>query len=387
MTSTERPLVLDVALVERIASSISCVDPDDKEWLLENARRHPNKLAPTLLSVWKAAGVEIGELLERELELHHSRIDAYRDLEKELQRSYGAAFYKGTTVSDLYPAGILRQTNDVDAVIGDGDALWSAAAELHSKGWSPESLLVLKLRAELRFLVVLTRSNGEPLVLGGDRVELSSFAAWGDFFGLAALEASVLPRPSSPAAALICLLAEGVERRFAGRDVLDALVLIDALGTDHGPLRRLIRQAGLEPEAQRLFGVVEQAIGVKLASGFGHGALSAIRLRRSLAGLCRQPNPKLAMVGRLQRKKMKRRTDVITRLSDRYVVPRVDAATALEAGLPLFGLRVGSATQAGIAIKAHARVCLATTPIGQYVLVPSDSVPAGDIPVGVEGAH
>ena len=339
---------------------------EPEEALLARAREWPAKLLPTLLSAWSHEGRELGEDLADELERHRERARRYAAVASALRESHpNLIAIKGTSIAEAYPPPLVRQTNDLDYVVTDSDAVWRAAAFLQDSGMKLASATLVRIGDALHPLVSLERDDADP-VLGVESVELTSVGCFGNFCSVGArpVEPSLL---EGRAGALATVVAEGFERPFGARDLLDAYVLLSG-DLDRGRLRHILERWSLEPELLSLLVSLRRAGLVDAIPRSVRQAAVASKSRRVLRASLNHLVP-TAAVGRAQRRAVvhERTEGAILRQLGRILVVR--PAEALRAGLPLWGLQVDERRHQRTDFESRRDVLLARTPAGSFAFV------------------
>jgi hypothetical protein len=357
--------------------------------MLRLSRQVPHKFAPTLVSAWKLNGRALGPALHYELEFHRARNERYARVLSDAQSFARVTVPKAPVLWRLYPSGLVRQTTDLDMLTRTEEELWQVVSRLVGFDWSVEALTVQEADGRRHFDVVLTREHDDPLQFRADRVEVTTLAHVGDFRGVPRLAAAAVADADPRALSLLMLTLEGVHRPFGARDLVDGSLLLRAVDDaavawfmakvtelrvvhEWCQLRGLIRR--IDPIVERVPSVPERKYAL-------------VRGRRALAHAAANRNPARALTSTVQRALFSERETRLTRRAKLSVVRRLSAERVLAQGLPIFGLRVDEKTTVtGLAeLRPAGRLVDAVTPVGRYVLSPTDLIFESDLEV--EGDH
>ena len=85
-----------------------------------------------------------------------------------------------STVWSLYPAGLLRQTADLDLVCPSAAGVWAVGRHLLSDGWSPASMFLVPVDGDVHVHTVMTRPSDQPMLIADEKIELTTVAYPGD---------------------------------------------------------------------------------------------------------------------------------------------------------------------------------------------------------------
>lgn len=348
--------------------------------LVRQARVYPNKFAPTLMSAWRLSGRSLGEAASSELALHSKRIESYSETLADLERISRIRCLKGPAVWGRYPAGLVRQTSDLDCVTDEEEDLWRAAVHLVDRGWHVEGIALKNWKGKTRFLVVLERESPEPVSIDSERIELSGLAAWGDLFGVAPITPDGLSEGSDLVVSLLMVVVEGTGRDFGARDVLDAALLLRGMNDfERGCLLDQITRHGVVPEWSRLGARVSETelVSERDIPRLRSGSRTTARAQRLARGLRASSRPQVGAVGYLQRQLVSGRRSRVTEWSQGVLLRRVGTAAVLRQGLPVFGVAVDESRTDGprtIVEPFGQHLLMARTPIGRFVFAPGDLI-------------
>jgi len=248
--------------VERIVRSFAGLSESAPPFLLVEAARGGSRSLPTLLSLWQLQGRPLPESLRAELSYARERLADYADVLAAVRKAEpGVVPLKGPAMWDRYPAGLVRETADLDLWLPSAESLWSVARHLVDSGWTTDAAWAWSISGQQHFHAVVKRPSRHPLLMARDRVELTTIAYQGDHVrrGPRLRRWDPEDRPNA-ADCVVWLLEELGERAPRMRDVFDLAVLADeaAAGPEafaeecgelvatfqlHGPLRRLLAVA------------------------------------------------------------------------------------------------------------------------------------------------
>lgn len=370
---------LGVATLEAVLGAVcgeELTEPWEVAWLL---RHREYSFAPTVYSAWQLAGRELPPGLRYDLDLQRGRLEHYRELAEKLRSTApGMIPMKGLDVAGRYPPGLLRYMNDLDYWVPDEAELWHATATMAGWGWEIWQATFGQDGDRLRVLVSLRRPHEDPYAQPYG-MELTNYLSLGDLGGVAPLLDLPLPWRRPQLQNLIMLLLERFEQRYRARDLVDAAVLLDALGpAEQGTLWSALDRLRLWPEYAEL---TQRIAGTPLpAAPRPHrlpAAVATARARRGVgvAGTFRRPAD--GALRHLQRRLLYRGQRGPERWAWSVLQSRLPAARALRAGMPLFGLPVdgGPATGSRAVLGRRGEVVWADTPVGRFVLAPGDVLP------------
>ena len=374
---------IDAATLEQILTG---GDGGDEEALLAAARAGRNKLTAILLSTWRREGKALQPEHEAELAAHRDRAARYRaSLAVVEAATSGVYAVKGRRIAAAYPAGIERESRDLDLVARSVEAAWDAVDALRGEGWEVEGFALMRVQGEDRPILELERPvESDPGQLA-DLIHFSAIAFPGHVWGGVPARATLAEQGPGAGRAfdLLRVVAERLERPFAARDVVDAAILTQVAGqADAEHLWALLDELGLWPEWRELAGRVRKA-GL-LAPPFDGPADAERRTRaaqlrryRRRAGILARPAR--AIAGYAQLRMLQRRAGLLDAAIFRPLRKRVKTSTALGYGLPLFGVPLESeAAASSLVLEARNSSLVARTPVGAFALTAGDEVAVED---------
>ncbi|MFJ4915800.1 nucleotidyltransferase family protein [Streptomyces sp. NPDC088726] len=335
---------------ETVLALLDAAPGSDRDSLLRTARDGRHKLAGTLLSLWAVGGEELTDGQAAELRTARERVDRYRRVWEELQEHAPDAFpLKGATIAALYPPGVLRSAGDLDVVCPRHAELWACARHLLSCGWElvaftvkpahPGDAVSPHLGAEFRKPAPDT--SQDPYAVGLFTAEIVT-----DVHG----PARQLARPPGSAwtTSAVALVAERWERPFRSRDLLDLVLLLQAM--DEEAVRQFgadLDRVGLWPEwRQAMRGVARLGWRPTVALPHTRAAAVRVRLARSVRTAMRWSNPVRAAAFAAQ-SGIEGRGGRPAALASDLVHRRPGARRLLASGVSLFGVPLGGGDTAG----------------------------------------
>jgi hypothetical protein len=341
-------------------------------------RQSQPSLVATVLSAWEAEGRELSQALRAELAAKRARVEYYRSVGATLMSKVpGLTSVKGLEILDLYPAGWTRQLNDLDLVAASEADLWLACEQLIVDGWEIDTATFCYFAGAVQVLASMRRPSDDPYDIPYG-IELTTYCALGNFGAISPL--ATLPEKWRVSAIknIIMLLYERYEQPFRARDLIDVVLLHDALrggelaelhravaslrlGVEYGELRALVDQAGLGPlpgwPARQLAPAATQAR--RLARGASY-------FLRPVAGTGRQLQRRM-ITGKLGRAGS-RGWDLV---QDHLPVPAAMSGGLLAFGLPLAGQPPGVPHTV---LHRRGDLAWADTPVARFLLTIGDFV-------------
>ncbi|MFJ5845545.1 nucleotidyltransferase family protein [Streptomyces sp. NPDC092903] len=335
---------------DTVLALLDAAPGSDRDSLLRTARDGRHKLAGTLLSLWAVGGEELTDGQAAELRTARERVDRYRRVWEELQEHAPDAFpLKGATIAALYPPGVLRSAGDLDVVCPRHADLWACARHLLACGWElvaftvkpadPGDTASPHLGAEFRKPAPDT--SQDPYAVGLFTAEIVT-----DVHG----PARQLARPPGSAwtTSAVALVAERWERPFRSRDLLDLVLLLQAM--DEEAARQFgadLDRVGLWPEwRQAMRGVARLGWRPTVALPHTRAAAVRVRLARSVRTAMRWSNPVRAAAFAAQ-SGIEGRGGRPAALASDLVHRRPGARRLLASGVSLFGVPLGGGDTAG----------------------------------------
>jgi hypothetical protein len=364
--------------VERIVRSFAGLSESAPPFVLVEAARGTSRSLPTLLSFWQLQGGRLPESLRAELSYAQERLADYDDVLATVRKAEpGVVPLKGPAMWDRYPAGLVRETADLDLWLPSAESLWSVARHLVDSGWTTDVAWAWCISGQQHFHAVVKRPSRHCLLMARDRVELTTIAYQGDHVrrGPRLRRWDAGDRPSA-ADCLLWLLEELGERTPRMRDVFDLAVLADeaTAGPEafadecgelvanfqlHGPLRRLLAVAERHyPEALPVLAPVRV---VSRRRPVGHAPWP---LRRHPTAALVSAAVAVARADRFPAALRTAADSVLLAVQRRMPLPRL-----LARGIPLYGMPVPSSVtgEGVVAGFDDLGACWLDTPAGRFV--------------------
>ncbi len=365
--------------VDRIAADFAGLPVPAAPIALQEAARGPNRALATLLSWWELQGKTLPDPLVVELTCHRRRLARYRGVLEEVRRvEPGLVPAKGPTVWSLYPAGLLRQTADLDLVCPSAAGVWAVGRHLLSDGWAPDSMYLVPVDGGVHVHAVMTRPSDEPLLIADEKIELTTIAYPGDHRHREP-ELRQWPTGEEPTVAdcLVWLLDELGERELRMRDLFDVAVLVHVAGrqdVDHlvCEVTRLVSRYGLRPPLRRLLSRLGRCYppAVDLFQRIERQA--AARPTRRLPWALRRHPLAAGMSIAVSVARYGNRPAARERAEDLLVAVqrRMSVSGLLRRGVPLYGMPLpGSAPAQSVTAGSDGGALWLDTPLGRFVAV------------------
>lgn len=338
---------------------------------LGRVRQRDAKFYPTLASSLEVLGRRVGPEWDAERTRLQGRLQRLHDV-AGVAVGAGATILKGSELAAFYPEPILRYSGDVDLHVPDLRTAWEVGTSLRDRGWEVAGLVLFPGRPGSEPDVLLQWERERPATdEADDLVEVSTLVLQGD--GLRMDRVRDLPTLTSPARLLAAVAAEGMDRPFGLRDMIDAHLVLQRLA--HAQLRALWSAAGppgLSPYLDRLLRQAQRALGTPVPGDAGRttGAGPAERFRgvvtRARAGGRRGSLLRLAQTVAT----FSHRSLAVTVL-DRLAAG-VSADDALRWGAALFCRLVRGPAHGGLEISGRNEI---RTPLGTFVALPGTAIP------------
>jgi hypothetical protein len=341
-------------------------------------RQSQSALTATVLSAWQAEGRELSPALRAELEVEEARVAYYRTVGAALMSKVpGLTSVKGLEILDLYPAGWARHLNDLDLVADREPDLWLACDLLTADGWEIDTATFAYFSGAIQVIASMRRPSDDPYDIPYG-IEIATFYSLGNFGAINPL-ARMPENWRVPAVKnIIMLLYERYEQPFRARDLIDVVLLHDALrgdeltalheavvslslGVEYSELIALVARVGLPPlpdwPARRLAAPATRVRRLARAASF---------FLRPVAGTGRQLQRRM-ITGEIGRAES-RAWDAI---QDRLPVPAAMSGGLLAFGLPLDGPRPEVTSTV---LRRRGDLAWADTPLGRFLLTIGDFV-------------
>jgi hypothetical protein len=341
-------------------------------------RESQPSLTATVLSAWEAEGRELSPALRSELAAKRARVEYYRSAGATLMSKVpGLTSVKGLEILDLYPAGWTRQLNDLDLVATGEADLWTACEQLIADGWELDTATFAYFAGAVQVLASIRRCSDDPYDIPYG-IELTTYCALGNFGAVSPL-ATLPERWRVPAIKnIIMLLYERYEQPFRARDLIDVVLLHDALsGSELAELHRAIVALRLGVEYSELITLVDKAgLGPLPAWPARRLQARAIQARRLARGAGYFLRPVAGAGRQLQRRMI---TGELGRAGSRgwdVVQDRLPVPAAMSGGLLAFGLPLDGPPPdvPHTVLRRRGDLAWADTPVARFLLTIGDFV-------------
>jgi hypothetical protein len=252
-----------------VVEALLGVPPDSPQWRIADAANRAGVL-PTWLSSVAARGMPLTSTAAEYLDRVRVRVGTLHEVGRELRAAHGVRVIKGERIAARFPDGLLRNSGDADIVAPDQSTLWQCVVDLRDgRGAVPQSICILRTDETTHVVVAMKWPAPEPFLdkpLGAD---IATCAFCGDLRGTVPIRA--IPPDDDDLCSLFAVAEERFQRRFSRKDMLDLVVLAEALSERLGPdLPEVVLGAAgplcLAPELRRL---IRKAVGwVDLPAGW-----------------------------------------------------------------------------------------------------------------------
>ncbi len=234
-------------------------------WVADMARRA--RALPTWLSTAVARGVELTAAARDLLDRERARVAVLHSTALEMARAHRVTVIKGVRIAAHMPAGMLRQSGDVDLVAEDEAAMWSCVRDLAKRlGAVPQGVSVMRGidTTDVQYGVALKWPADEPYLDKPMGADVTTCAFAGDFRGV---PIRVTPPDDVDLCSLFAVAEERFQRKYRLKDLLDLLVLARVLEERFGAdlpdqVTGLAHALRLAPELARLIGQADEWVPV-----------------------------------------------------------------------------------------------------------------------------
>jgi|GEM_PF-3684335 len=214
--------MVDLDTVDRLLG----VPPDCPPWRVADMASRAGILA-TWLSGAQARGLPVGEPARAYLDRARRRVATLHQLGADLAGTHGLTVLKGPRIARYLPAPLLRQSGDVDLVAPDEQSLWRCVLDLAGRfGAVPQGVSVLDGPGGVHLGVAMKWPAEEPYLDKPMGADITTCAFSGDLRGV---PVRVAPPAQDDLCGLFAVAEERFQRRYRVKDLLDLLVLADAL--------------------------------------------------------------------------------------------------------------------------------------------------------------
>ncbi|GAA3885708.1 hypothetical protein GCM10022243_58160 [Saccharothrix violaceirubra] len=336
--------------------------------------RNEQRAMPTLVSYWEATGIEVPEPLALETRYERERQLAYGAVLDRITTVDPAAVpMKGPMICRLYPAGLVRETADLDVLCSSVDTLWAVADDLMGLGWTLNSVSVNGIDGQAHPSVQLARPAAHPRLTNKDRVELTTVCYRGDGYRTPP-RLRTLSGPPTIEDCFTWFVDEIADRDFRMRDMVDLAVFDHHFGTGEVDLVLIghhLVDYGLRTAFARL--AAEAAKRYPAATPMLTRVRAAMP-RRATTKRLRAPRTSGLLAGSVAIAnytiRETNRPAVLARC-ERWLAglqERFGARKLFERGVPLHGVEVSDERSAGTGIEFRGAGALLRSPVGTYAL-------------------
>lgn len=341
-------------------------------------RQSQPSLTATVLSAWQAEGRELSPALLAELEVERARVAYYRTVGAELMAKVpGLTSVKGLEILDLYPAGWMRHLNDLDLIASSESELWLACDLLIADGWEINTATFAYFAGAIQVIASVRRPSHDPYDIPYG-IELSTFCALGNFGAISPLARMPESWRVSAIKNIIMLLFERCEQPYRARDLIDVVLLHEALrGNELAVLHQAVVSLSLGIQYSELIALVDK-VGLPSLPAWPARRLAApaIRARRLAQGASSFLRPVAGTGRQLQRRMI---TGELSKTDSRawdLIQGRLPVPAAMSAGLLAFGLPLDGPRPEVTAtvLCRRGNLAWADTPLGRFLLTIGDFV-------------
>lgn len=240
-----------------VVESLLGLPPDLPAWRIADAANRARVL-PTWLSSMVARGKPLSPGAVEYLDRVRVRVESLHAVGRELRAAHGVTVIKGEQIAARFPDGLLRNSGDADIVAQDQGSVWRCVRDLRERYDAvAQSISILRTDDATHVVVAMKWPAPEPFLDKPMGADIATCAFCGK------LDGSVPIRPVPPDDEDLCSLfavaEERFQRRFSRKDMLDLVVLAEALSERFGAgaaLAELVLDTAerlcLAPELRRL---------------------------------------------------------------------------------------------------------------------------------------
>jgi hypothetical protein len=216
-----------VATVEALLG----VPPGYPVWRIADIARRKRILA-TWLSAVQASGRELPPAPAEYLARARARMASLYEVSDHVSAAPGLTVIKGARIAAHLPAGVLRESGDVDIVAADQHALWRCVLDLRQRHHAiVQTVSVLRDGGGLHAGAALKWPAGDGYLDKPLGVDVTTCAFAGDFRGV---PVRAEPVADTDLCSLFAVAEERFQRRFRTKDLLDLAVLARVLDARFG---------------------------------------------------------------------------------------------------------------------------------------------------------
>jgi hypothetical protein len=214
--------MVDLATVDKLLGA----PPGHPSWRVAAIATRQRALA-TWLSSAQGRGMRLTPDELSYLDRTRRRVVELHRVGEEMAAAHGLRVIKGPRIAAYMPPGLLRHSGDADLVAPDERSLWACVLDLRARyGAVPQSISVLDAPGSRHVLVVLKWPAEQAHLDKPMGADIATYTFVGDF---RVVPVRVAPPAEDDLAGLFCVAEERFQRRYRVKDLLDLLVLADAL--------------------------------------------------------------------------------------------------------------------------------------------------------------
>jgi hypothetical protein len=256
------PARLPMSIVEDLLG----VPPGYAPWRVADMARRARAL-PTWLSTAEARGLPLSPGAKQLLERERARVATLHSTALAMAATHRVRVLKGVRIAAHLPAGMLRQSGDVDLVAADEAAMWACVRDLIGRFDAvPQGVSVMRgVHADdVQYGVALKWPADEPYLDKPMGADVTTCAFAGDFMGV---PIRVDPPDDDDICSLFAVAEERFQRRYRLKDMLDLLVLAQVLEDRFADelfdmISAYAQELHLSPELARLIGQADEWVPV-----------------------------------------------------------------------------------------------------------------------------
>lgn len=343
--------------------------------------RESQRIAPTLFTAWIHDGRAITPVMGGVVEEEAARQERTRRITERVVREHPqAVILKGQSIADMYPAGVLRETRDLDLFLPSLTELWDAARSLIADRFHVMALTLRQVDGAAHALLSLERIIDR--LRWPEHVELTTLMLSGNIRDVPATP--LIQVSSAVTRNIVLLLEERFQRSFIARDLVDATILLRSISPcDGDEFVTTIGQLELAPELAELvtrldaLGLLQADVPAKLMPpDLIERSQRERRKRRwgrslTLTGLVAMGQAQM-LSGRLGR---------VRRTLWRRAIAATSGERLWRSGVAFFGAATDRATADSFELRLARRTPYASaeTPIGSFILSPSGEIPVDSV--------
>jgi hypothetical protein len=200
------------------------VPPGYPPWRVADMARRARAL-PTWLSTAEARGIALSLAAQDLLDRERRRVATLHEIGEAMAAEHRVTVLKGVRIAAHLPAGMLRQSGDVDLVAADEEALWMCVQQLMERFDAvPQGVSVMR-GPQTHYGVALKWAAPEPFLDKPMGADVTTCAFAGNFDGV---PIRVAPLDDDDLCSVFAVAEERFQRKYRLKDRLDLLALAQA---------------------------------------------------------------------------------------------------------------------------------------------------------------